>query len=99
MGNGKELLNRITGMLDFVNCGSVDLVGRLINKVTLFFATAAIAALEKLDVGPAMPAFFRLALTTVAVKSYLPNLPSGPLVYWISEFFPSGYSNKNFGHL
>ena len=52
---------------------------RLINKVTLFFATAAIAALEKLDVGPATPAFFRLALTTVAVKSYLPNLPSGPL--------------------
>ena len=27
-----------------------------------------------------MPAFFRLALTTVAVKSLSPNFPHGPLV-------------------
>ena len=50
------------------------------SSITLFFATAAIAALKKLDVGPAMPAFFRLALTTVAVKSLLPNFPHNPLV-------------------
>ena len=35
---------------------------------------------QKVDVGPAMPAFFRLALTTVAVKSLLPNFPHNPLV-------------------
>ena len=48
------------------------------SSITLFFATAAIAALKKLDVGPAMPAFFRLALTTVAVKSLLSNFPHNP---------------------
>jgi len=41
-------------------------------------ATAAMAALEKLDVGPVMPAFFHLALTTVAVKSLLTNFPHSP---------------------
>ena len=60
---------------------SLGLVGCLESSVTLFFATAAIAALKKLDVGPAMPAFFRLALTTVAVKSLLPNFPHSPLVH------------------
>ena len=74
-------------------------MGRLINKVTLFFATAAIAALEKLDVGPAMPAFFRLALTTVAVKSYLPNLPSGPLVYRNKQIAPMSRQTKVFRFL
>ena len=54
-------------------------VGRLEISVTLFFATVAIAALKKFDVGPAMPAFFCLALTTVAVKSLLPNFPHNPL--------------------
>ena len=48
-------------------------------------ATVAIATLtccpkHGFDVGPAMPAFFRLALTTVAVKSLLPNFPHNPLV-------------------
>ena len=57
-----------------------SLVGCLESSVTLFFATVAIAALKKFDVGPAMPAFFRLALTTVAVKSLLPNFPHNPLV-------------------
>ena len=55
-------------------------MGRLESSVTLFFATVAIAALKKFDVGPAMPAFFRLALTTVAVKSQLTNYPHIPLV-------------------
>ena len=55
-------------------------MGRAESSITLFFATVAIAAWKKLDVGPAMPAFFRLALTTVAVKSLSPNLPYGPLV-------------------
>jgi hypothetical protein len=54
-------------------------VGRLENKVTIFFVTDAVAALKKLDAGPAMPAFFRLALTPVTVKIQLPNFPSGPL--------------------
>ena len=58
---------------------SLKLVGRLESSITLFFATDAIAALKKLDVGPAMPAFFRLALTPVAVKSLLPNFPHAPL--------------------
>ena len=61
------------------------LVARLESSVTRLEATAAIAALtccpkHGVDVGPAMPAFFRLALTTVAVKSLSPNLPYGPLV-------------------
>ena len=55
------------------------LVGRAESSITLFFATAAIAALKKFDVDPAMPAFFRLALTAVAVKSLSPNFPHGPL--------------------
>ena len=54
-------------------------MGRLESSVALFFATAAIAALKKFDVDPAMAAFFRLALTTVAVKSLLSNSPHGPL--------------------
>ena len=54
-------------------------MGRAESSITLFFATAAIAALKKFDVGPAMPAFFRLALTAVAVKSLSPNFPHGPL--------------------
>ena len=32
-----------------------------------------------------MPAFFRLALTTVAVKSLSPNFPHGPLAWIIHE--------------
>ncbi len=56
-----------------------ELVGCAESSITLFFATAAIAALKKLDVGAAMPAFFRLALTTVAVKILLPNFPHNPL--------------------
>ena len=32
-----------------------------------------------------MPAFFRLALTTVAVKSLLPNFPHDPLAWIIHE--------------
>ena len=55
-------------------------MGRVESSITLFFAAVAIAALKKLDVGPAMPAFFRLALTTVAVKSLSPNFPHDPLV-------------------
>jgi len=51
----------------------------LINKVTLFFATAANVALAVLCKGKVLPAFFRLALTTVAVKSQSPYLSSGPL--------------------
>ena len=54
-------------------------MGRAESSITLFFATVAIAALKKFDLGPAMPAFFRLALTTVAVKSLSPNFPHGPL--------------------
>ena len=56
----------------------VQLAGRLESSVTLFFVTNAIAALEKLDVGPAMPAFFYLALTPVTVKSLSPNFPAQP---------------------
>ena len=61
------------------------LVGRLESSVTRLEATAAIAALtccpkHGVDVGPAMPAFFRLALTTVAVKNLLPNFPHNPPV-------------------
>ena len=37
------------------------------------------------DAGPAMPAFFRLALTTVAAKSLLPNFPHNPLAWIIHE--------------
>ena len=55
-------------------------MGRVESSITLFFAAVAIAALKKFDVGPAMPAFFRLALTTVAVKSLSPNFPHDPLV-------------------
>ena len=60
-------------------------MGRLESSVTRIEATVALAALPSLirlgfDVGPAMPAFFRLALTTVAVKSLLPNFPHDPLV-------------------
>ena len=59
-------------------------MGRAESSITLFFAKVAIAALtccpkHGFDVGPAMPAFFRLALTTVAVKSLSPNFPHGPL--------------------
>ena len=60
-------------------------MGRLESSVALFFATAAIAALKKFDVDPAMAAFFRLALTTVAVKSWLPNFPHRPLACIIHE--------------
>ena len=62
------------------------LVGRAESSVPLFFATVAIAALKKFDVGPAMPAFFRLALTAVAVKSLSPNFPHGPLVIRNRQF-------------
>ena len=55
------------------------LVGRAKSSITLFFATVGIAALKKFDVRPAMPAFFRLALTTVAVSSLSPDFPHGPL--------------------
>ena len=61
------------------------LVGRAESSVPLFFAPVAIAALKKFDVGPAMPAFFRLALTTMAVKSLLPNFPHNPLAWIIKE--------------
>ena len=71
------------GIKDQVRCRRFrelsGLVGRAESSITLFFATVAIAALKKFDVGPAMPAFFRLALTTVAVKSLSPNFPHGPL--------------------
>ena len=79
--HGRFVLTRSSGLwLRFVlpNFPHSPLVGCLESWVTLFFATAAIAALEKFDVGPAMPAFFRLALTTVAVKSLLPNFPHSP---------------------
>ena len=65
----------------------IALVGRAESSITLFFATVAIAALKKFDVGPAMPAFFRLALTTVAVKSLSPNFPHGPLEDFMAVFF------------
>ena len=60
------------------------LVGRAESSITRLEATVAIAALtccpkHGVDVGPAMPAFFRLALTTVAVKNLSPNFPHGPL--------------------
>ena len=72
----------VLSVIVYVACARV---GRLEGSVTLCFATAAIAALTKLiknwfDVGPAMPTFFRLALTTVAVKSLLPNFPHDPLL-------------------
>ena len=62
----------------------IELVGRLESSVTRLEATVAIAALAScpkhgFDVGRAMPAFFRLALTTMAVKSLLPNFPHNPL--------------------
>ena len=41
--------------------------------------------MKKFDVGPAMPAFFRLALTTVAVKSLLPNFPHSPLASGLDQ--------------
>lgn len=44
-------------------------------------ATVVITALEKLDVGPAIPALFGLALMTVAIKSLLTNFPHDPLVW------------------
>ncbi len=57
--------------------------GLLTNKVTVFFATGAIDALPSLtkhglDVELAMPAFFRLALMPVAVKTLSPWFSSGP---------------------
>ena len=65
------------------------LVGRLQSSVTQLEATVAIAALaccpkHGFAAGPAMPAFSRLALTTVAlttaaVKSLLQNFPHNPL--------------------
>ena len=59
-------------------------MGRAESSKTRLEATVAIAALtccpkHGFDVGPATPAFFRLALTTVAVKSLSPNFPHGPL--------------------
>ena len=62
-----------------------SLVGRAEISITRIEATAAIAALAlfhylRLDVGPAMPAFFCLALMAVAVKSLSPNFPHAPLV-------------------
>ena len=65
------------------------LVGRAESSITLFFATVAIAALKKFDVGPAMPAFYRLALTTEAVKSLSPNFPHGPLAIVLEPTFNS----------
>ena len=64
-------------------------MGRAESSITLFFATVAIAALKKFDVGPAMPAFFRLALTTEAVKSLSPNFPHGPLAIVLEPTFNS----------
>ncbi len=58
---------------------NASILGCLEGSVKRIEATAAIAALEKFDVGPAMPAFSRLALTIVAVKSLLPNFPHSPL--------------------
>ena len=66
--------------LEVVAILALTSVGCLESSVTRIEATAAIAALKKFDVGPAMPAFFRLALTTVAVKSLLPNFPHSPTV-------------------
>ena len=66
------------------------------SSVTLFFATAAIAALKKFDVGPAMPAFFRLALTTVAVKSLLPNFPHSPRARAFQHKTPTHVSLRYF---
>ena len=53
-------------------------------SVTRLEATVAIAALTccpkyGFDTGPAMPVFFRLALTTLVAKSLLPNFPHNPL--------------------
>ena len=65
--------------LEVVAILALTSVGCLESSVTRIEATAAIAALKKFDVGTAMPAFFRLALTTVAVKSLLPNFPHSSL--------------------
>ena len=70
----------------------ITLVGCVESSITRLEAAVAIAALtccpkQGFDVGPAMPAFFRLAPTTVAVKSLSPNFPHGPLV---TQFLPFG---------
>ena len=53
-------------------------MGRLTNKVTIFFATAAISALKILKYSNTT-AIFCLELTTVTAKIQLPYLSSGPL--------------------
>ena len=65
-------------------------MGRLESSITRLEATVAIAALtccpkHGFDEGPAMPAFFRLALTTVTVKSLLPNYLYNPLAWTIHK--------------
>ena len=66
-------------------------MGRLESSVTRLEVTVAIAALtccpkHGFDVALlSMPAFFRLALTSVAEKSVLPNFPHGPLAWIIHE--------------
>ena len=56
------------------------------NSVTRLEATVAIAEpacspMHEFGAGPAAPAFFRRALTTVAVKNLIPNFPRNPLAH------------------
>lgn len=69
------------------------LVDRLKNKVTIFCVADAIAALKKLDVVPAIPAYFRLALTPATVKVQLPNFSSAPLAVLLRHLVLSLVTN------
>ena len=65
-------------------------MGRLDGSVTRLEATVAIAALiccpmHRFDIGHAMPAFFRLALTTMAEKCLLPKFPHNPLARTVRD--------------
>ncbi len=51
-------------------------MNRMLSKGTAFFATNAIDALKKFNRGCALPAFFRLALTQMAMKTTLPFSPT-----------------------
>ena len=54
------------------------LVGCAESSITLFFATAAIAAFKKLDVGPAMPAFFRASSADCGCEKFVTELSAQP---------------------
>ena len=53
-------------------------MGCLESSVTRLEATAAIAALKKLDVGPAMPAFFRASSADCGCEKFVTELPAQP---------------------